>query len=349
METRRLLKTAGILAAAGVGLWAFVTFLLPLVSPFLAAFLLAVVAEPAVLFLTRKARLPRWAAGALCVLGAYLLLFGILFLLGRLLFRELGLLAPRLPELLENVGPMLDRLQTSLLRLTTRLPDGLGAGLSQWVERFFRNGAGLLEALPQKLLGWLTALAAKLPGLALFAVTTVAASFMAAVQLPRLRIWLSRVLPSPWRKKVTRGWTRVKGTAKGWLLAQGKLLAITFSLLTVGFFLLRTKRVLLWALATTAVDALPVFGSGAVLIPWAMGCFLGGSVGRGIALLLLYGTVAITRITMEPRLVGRQTGLPPIWTLAAIYVGGKLCGLGGMILFPVAASVAAQFAHLTKV
>ena len=348
MEFKRIAKTGGILLAAALGLWVFVAFLLPLVSPFLLAFLLAVATEPAAKFLMERTRLPRWAAGTICTLAVYLLLLGSLFLLGRFLFRELGSLAPQLPGLLEQAAPRLSHLRGRLLAFTARLPDGLGTGLTGWVENFFENGAGLLQNLPQKILGWLTALAGKLPGFALFSVTTVVASFMLSAQLPRLRVWLSRVLPGAWRRKVTAGWKNLKGTAVGWLKAQGKLLAISFALLTLGFFLLRPPRPLLTAALVTVVDALPVFGSGTVLVPWAMGCFLGGQTLRGIGLLLLYGIVAVTRVTLEPRLVGRQMGLPPIWTLAAIYVGGKLCGLGGMILFPVAASVGVQFVHLTK-
>ena len=348
MEVKKLLKTGGIFILAAAGLWLFVSYLLPLTLPFLVAFLLSVITEPPALFLMEKGRLPRWAAGAVCTLGVYLLLFGGIFLLGRCVFSLLGDVTARLPELLQQISPMLEHLRERLLALTHRLPDGLGAGLSAAVEDFFRSGSGLLERLPETLFSLITALAGKLPGVALFAVTTVVASFMTAAQLPLLRRWLSRVLPKAWRQKVTSGWTRIKLAGGGWLKAQGKLLGLTLLLTLLGLLFLRVKRPLLAALGIAAVDALPVFGSGAVLIPWAFGCFLGGNTIRGVAFLLLYGTVAITRTTLEPRLMGRQMGLPPILTLAAIYVGGKLCGIGGIILFPVAAAILSQFIKLSK-
>lgn len=348
MEIKKLLKTGGILLLSAVGLWLFVSYLLPLTLPFLTAFLLSVITEPPALFLMEKGRLPRWAAGAVCTLGAYLLLFGGVFLLGRCLVSFLGDLTARVPELLQQTAPMLEYLRESLLALTHRLPDGLGAGLSKAVEDFFRSGSGLLERLPETIFSLVTKLAGKLPGLALFAVTTVVASFMTAAQLPLLRRWLSRVLPKAWRQKVTSVWNRIKIAGTGWLKAQGKLLGLTFLLTLLGLLLLRVKRPLLAALGIAAVDALPVFGSGAVLIPWAVGCFLGGNTIRGVAFLLLYGTVAITRATLEPKLMGRQMGLPPILTLASIYIGGRLCGIGGMILFPVAAAILGQFVRFSK-
>lgn len=348
MEMKKLLKTGGILLLSAAGIWLFVACLLPLTLPFLVAFLLAVITEPPALFLMEKARLPRWAAGAVCTLGVYLLLFGGVFLLSRYLLSAVSDLTARLPELLQQIGPMLDYLRQSLLALTRRLPDGLGAGLSTAVENFFRSGSGLLQRLPETVFALVTKLAGKLPGLALFAVTTVVASFMTAAQLPLLRRWLSRVLPKLWRQRVTAFWTRIKSAGTGWLKAQGKLMGLAFLLTLLGLMLLGVKRPLLTAFGIAVVDALPVFGSGVVLIPWAVGCFLGGNTVRGVAFLLLYGTVAITRATLEPRLVGRQMGLPPILTLASIYIGGKLCGIGGMILFPVAAAILAQFVRFSK-
>lgn len=348
MEIKKFLKTAGLILLSAVGVWLFVAYLLPLALPFLLSFLLAVITEPPALFLMEKGRLPRWAAGAVCTLAAYCILFGAGFLFARCLTLSLSRLTARLPQALEGIAPMLEHLRSSLLAQTRRLPDGLGEGLSGAVENFFDSGAGLLERLPETLFSLISALAGKLPGLALFAVTTVIASFMTAAQLPLLRRWLSRVLPRAWRQKVTTAWTRTKTTAAGWLKAQGKLLCVTFFLTLSGLLLLGAKRPLIAALGVTAVDALPVFGSGTVLLPWATACFLAGNTLRGVGFLLLYGTVAITRITLEPKFVGRQTGLPPIVTLAALYVGGKLCGVGGMILFPVAASVAGQFIKLSK-
>ena len=178
--------------------------------------------------------------------------------------------------------------------------------------------------------------------------TTVAASFMTAAQLPRLRTWLSRVLPKPWRHKVTVVWDRVKATFGGWFKAQLKLMGITCVLVTVGLFFLGVPYPFLAGVGAAVVDALPVFGVGAVLIPWAMGLFLQGDVTRGVLFLLLYGVCALTRLALEPRFVGRQVGLPPILTLAAIYIGGKLCGLGGVLLFPMAAAVSVQLVKLAK-
>ena len=119
-------------------------------------------------------------------------------------------------------------------------------------------------------------------------------------------------------------------------------MGVTFLILTAGFFFLRVEYALLFALLITIIDALPVFGTGTVLIPWSMAQFLRGDTRCGVGLLLLYAVAALTRQALEPRLVGKQVGLNPVLTLLALYTGYRLLGVGGMIVFPIAAMLFKQ-------
>ena len=96
------------------------------------------------------------------------------------------------------------------------------------------------------------------------------------------------------------------------------------------------------AAVTALIDALPVFGTGTILIPWALALFLQGETKTGIGLVILYGAAALSRQALEPRLVGKQVGLNPVLTLLALYTGYRLLGVGGMIVFPIAAMLFKQ-------
>ena len=100
---------------------------------------------------------------------------------------------------------------------------------------------------------------------------------------------------------------------------------------------------LLFSFAIALIDALPVFGSGVILIPWAMVSFLQTNTIRGVGLLCVYGAAALIRTALEPRLIGKQYGLDPLATLAAIYGGYYFFGVFGMILLPVLVMLAKQF------
>ena len=56
-----------------------------------------------------------------------------------------------------------------------------------------------------------------------------------------------------------------------------------------------------------------------------------------IIILIVYAIITVVRQILEPRIVGKYIGLPPLVSLAAMYVGLKLIGFWGIFLFPVGA------------
>ena len=54
----------------------------------------------------------------------------------------------------------------------------------------------------------------------------------------------------------------------------------------------------------------------------------------GIGMFVLYLVITIIRNTMEPKLVGKQIGLHPLATMILLYVGLKVVGFWGMLIFP---------------
>ena len=167
---------------------------------------------------------------------------------------------------------------------------------------------------------------------------------MISAKLPKIRVWLSRRLSVERLRPILAVGKRMKNAALGWLLAQCKLMGLTFTILALGLALLRIPHALLWALGVSVVDAFPVLGTGTILLPWALICFLQGDGARAIGLLGIYAVISLTRSALEPKLVGRHLGLDPLVTLMALYAGYKLWGIGGMILAPLLAVTALQIA-----
>lgn len=120
-----------------------------------------------------------------------------------------------------------------------------------------------------------------------------------------------------------------------WLRAQCILICITFCELSVGFFLLKLPYAGLLALLIAFIDALPILGAGAVLLPWALFSFLLGQKGLALGLGLLYAVMLLVRSLLEPRIVGAQLGLDPFVTLLCIYFGFRIAGFAGMFILPV--------------
>ncbi|MBR7010816.1 MAG: sporulation integral membrane protein YtvI [Oscillospiraceae bacterium] len=324
------------LTAAGTVLAVLVlgVTVLPLLLPFLLAYLAALGAEPGVAALGRRTGLPRWARSGLCVTALFLLVGTLLCFFGRILWEELLRLAGRLPELLHQLLPALEGLRASLEALAGRAPESLSVPLTRWIGELFAGGAGLLESLYGVLSGLISALISGAPRLFLGLVTTVIASYMSSAALPRVKAWLRRRLPAAWQEWLRQARDRARSAFGGWCRAQAKLLLLVFVLLSLGLWLLGTDFPLLFGGLIALLDALPVLGTGTVLIPWSLLSFLQEDSVRGFGLLVLYGLCSISRSVLEPHLVGKQLGMPPLLTLMAFYIGYRLFGILGMLLLP---------------
>lgn len=342
MEYRKILRSVVPVLLAALGLWAFCALALPVLWPFCIGLAVSLLAQKPVQLLQQRAHLPRWLASGVCVLVLFAAVGTGVFFLCRLLCREAMGFARELPQLAAQTAPLLARIKAWLLSLARCLPDGLGTGLRAGVESFFSSGALLGSRLYERAFSWASGLLGKLPDVVLFAMTAILSSFMLSAQLPSIRAWLRRTLSETTRTRLLSLATPVHKALGGWVRAQLKLMGLTFLLITVGLLLLRMQYPLLMALVTTLVDALPVFGTGTILIPWALLLFLRGQTRAGVGLVILYGAAALSRQALEPRLVGKQVGLSPVLALLALYTGYRLLGVGGMIVFPLGAVLIKQ-------
>ena len=77
------------------------------------------------------------------------------------------------------------------------------------------------------------------------------------------------------------------------------------------------------------------FGSGTVMVPWAIISSLNGDIVLGVAILGLWVIMSIVRQILEPKLVSKHLGIHPAFTLIAMYTGYKIWGVMGMIVGPI--------------
>lgn len=333
-----LLSTLGIAAAALA-----LRYLGPVLLPFGIGLLFAIAAEPSVTRLQQQMKLPRWVSAGVNIAGLYLILILLLTILCRLMWQELASFFHSLPDILTGVSDLLTGWKQKLLAISNRLPEDLAEIFSTTVTDTMENGAGLVEKVYEWLFSFVSGLIKRIPDMVLFLLTSVLSSFMLAAELPKLQQLWQQKAPSLWQQRAGLFLSRLKNTLGGWVKAQLKLMAISALVLTAGFLILRIDYPLLFGLLIALIDALPALGTGLVLIPWGLFMFLQDNSFLGTGLLLLYGTSALLRTALEPRLLGKQMGLNPLLTLLALYSGYRFLGILGMILFPIGTIVVKQF------
>ena len=324
-----------------VGLW-LCAILLPVLLPFLLGYLISRLAGR---FRSRK-----WndtVAGIFGVSVVFVLISVLLWLILRFLLAEGQILAKKLPSLLEELSPTLDLLYSKLIAVAERLPEGLSAPMAQWVERLFTGGSVFLGSVSEWLLSGAAGLLTRIPNLILFILTTLLSAYFFAIDPRGISSFFRKHMPQSRMGKISALLHRLKGAVGGYAKSQLYLSAVTFGLCALGLLLLRIPRAFVWAIPIAVIDALPVFGTGIILIPWGLLSFLRGYTRLGIGLLLLYGVVSIMRTILEPRFLGKQMGLHPLLTLLSLYGGFRLFGVAGMILLPIGVMMLKQVYDLS--
>jgi len=321
-----LMLGAGILFLAG-------RYLLPWTAPLLTAWVLAALLEPAVGFLARRGW-RRGAAAGLCTLAALgLLLWG----LTALLFRGLSAAADltrALPGAMETLSLRLEALEGLAQAHIRAAPEPAAQLLERTLSALAQSAAALPGQLSRFLVSLLSRTAQASPDTLLFIVTAALGTYFISASFPTVNAFLLAQLPAGLRRRLEGLGTDLKSGFGGLLRAQLILMAICFVELLAAFLLMRIQAAAGLAAMTALIDALPVFGTGVVLVPWGLYCLLAGSSSRGIGLLLTWGVTELIRNAAQAKLLGDQIGLNPLASLLSVYVGWRVGGVGGMLLFP---------------
>lgn len=322
--------------------WIGLRFLLPLCFPFLLGAALALAAEPLVRLLHRQMGIPRLISVGIGVSVAFLLLCTVFLLLCAFLIREIGALAGFLPDVTVTLQSGISLLRENLTVLSHHAPESIQPLLQENVDSLFSSSSTLIEQTLRYILGFTGNLLSHIPNSALSLATAILSAFMISAKLPRIRKALRRRIPKERLQMLRKTLHKMKAAISGWFAAQVKLMGITFLILLGGFLLLRISHPFLYAAGVSVVDALPVLGTGTILIPWAIVLLIQGSHAQALGLAGVYVTVSLVRSMLEPKLVGRHLGLDPLVTLAALYAGFRLWGIGGMLLAPLLTVTALQ-------
>ena len=198
--------------------------------------------------------------------------------------------------------------------------------VSGWATKFLSNTINILT---------------RIPTIIVYLVITILSLYFICTDKIYILDLAEHHMPRSWVKKVGKHVREISHSLGGYLKAQITLIFVSFIILLVGLYIfmflgLNIRYPLLIALITAFIDALPILGSGTVLIPWAIISALDGDFNLGISIISLWIIMCVVRQLIEPKLVSNKIGIHPIFTLIAMYTGFKLLGLIGMLLGPIA-------------
>ncbi|WP_166241418.1 sporulation integral membrane protein YtvI [Paenibacillus turpanensis] len=319
MSVKQLIVLAGVLL--------FLLGMFTVGGPFLLALIVAILIEPALLFITRVTKLSRlWTAVILCSLFTFLAI-GVILFIGVKVTAQATVFFKMAQDFLIVEVP---NWKVQWVSWAEKLSPELQAGIEKSIDGMTQTAAGIAGNISRSLVN----MAAKLPGMFIALIVFVIALYLFSISLPSMKRSFLNFFSERSRDKMDHVLVSLRGSIFGFLRAQLLISTITYIIVAVGLLLMNVDFPFAIALLVTLVDALPILGSSAVLLPWAAVSLVTGEPQLGIGLLLLFLVLAVVRRIIEPKILGDSVGISAISALVALYVGFQLVGVIGLFLGP---------------
>lgn len=286
--------------------------------PFLAGFLLAMALQPLTRMLKKRLKLGPGLASALVTLLAFVVLIGIVILLGYLLVSEISNLVVKLSEMdpasiNAPINQIIDMLSSYVSNIHIN-----SEFIQQNQEQFMKiaqTGMGVVTSILNTSLRFLTSL----PAILTMFIVMVFSTYFFSKDMPRIKKQMMSLFSHATARNI-RSASRHSVVMSGRLVSSYLLIyCITFLETLVVFAVLGVPYPLVLSLVAGVADILPVLGPGTVYIPLAVIFLFQGRYFTAIALVVCWMLISAIRQILEPKIVSASINIHPLCMLAAIY------------------------------
>lgn len=294
--------------------------------PFILAFVLTATINPLRNFLINKLRMPQ----SIAVITAMLIEIGglgvvIALLVVRLVqeIQEIYIHWPRYNEILQHfIAHWLTKIEIYYLNLP-------GFDLEA-ISNAATNYTNTIPILLKNLLSF----AAKVPEMIIVIVIALVATFFMSNGSKRYINQFLHIFPQPWREHLGELGRDFSRAFAGFIRAEFIVFLVTLFFSVTGLLIIHSRYAIILGTITGLFGILPVLGVGIVLIPWSIVAFLTGHSFFALELLLLTILITIVRHIIEPKILGDNVGLDPLFVLMSMYIGLSATGVIGLVLGP---------------
>lgn len=339
----------------------FIKYAFWLFAPFIIAVLVAMILQKPTLFLSRKTHISKKFWSVVLVLLIVLIILGLLVLVGYKLGVEFYGFGKYVMGKMDNIPALVHSVETRIYNFSNRLPDvlantvrGTTRELSEKVLSYAKESETTMaeaEAVSRTKgfsisslatpIGGILSTAKQIPSVLAALLVGIVACFFATSDYEGLSNLIKKNITEEHEQKLIKTKHIIVNVLGKWCKSYAAILFITFAELSLGLGILKLTNlytggyIFVIALCTALLDILPVFGTGSVMIPWAVISLFTHKIGLGIGLIVIYAIITVVRQVIEPRLVSVNVGMHPVLTITAMYVGLQLFGFIGLIILPI--------------
>ena len=315
-------------------LFSAVKYIIKLFLPFILGYLFAVAVMPIVKLLQKRFKLSRQVTAIIIMLLILGVIGGIVTYIISKIVGEARSIYNNFPAIYVNVLSSWNNINDKFSNIYSIMPDGIKSSLDNLEASLLQSITKFFDMKHTPIFQSAGNVAKSLPNIFISSIVFLLASFFTICDIEKTNQKLLSLFKPKAKQKLSLLKHEIKNYIGGYIKAQGIIMLFVFVILYIGFKILGVEYALLIALATAFLDALPFFGTGAVLWPWCIISFLFSNIKFGIGTIIIYLCVILTRQLLEPKIISNNIGTNPLLTLMSMYIGYKTFSVGGMILGP---------------
>ncbi|MFR7528759.1 MAG: AI-2E family transporter [Anaerostipes hadrus] len=299
--------------------------------PFVAGWIISMMAHPVIEYLEKKVKLPKKFGSAILIAAVITGIIVVLYFAVRgIVLQVIGFIqdAPDIRHEIMRQGMIFQKIEQFL----SILPPSFGKQFDQWsgsIGELFKKAAssagdygvahagGVAKGVTSGLLGL---------------VVMLFAAYMFSLEREKLIAWYEKCIPGFVKHKINVFMKNSVGVLVSYCLAQLKIMIVIIAILWIGFFIAGIGHSFIYSVLVGIVDIFPILGTGTVIIPWAIFKLITGDIKTAVILLIIYAICLVLKQVLQPKMMGDSMGISALTTIFLIYVGLKFGGLGGMLL-----------------
>lgn len=304
--------------------------------PFTLALFFSIMTQPFSKFLEKKLKFSQKIATIVSIILFLVIFLGFISLSTLRLSGEIYKLSINLNKYSKDVQSLWNTAIDKIYSLLGYFPEGFDEQVKNSINGFIRMGTSKLGSFINSLINFITSI----PTIILYICITILSTFFISLDKNKIMAFLEQQFPESWIKKVYNIKREMFNVLGSYIRAQIILMTICFFELLISFNILSFLKFnlqypLIFSIVICIIDALPILGAGAVLLPWSLISFVTGDINLGLALLVIYFLVLSVRQMLEPKLISQNLGVHPLVTLISMYSGFKFFGVIGFLIGPV--------------
>ena len=304
--------------------------------PFTLALFFSILTQPFSRFLQKRLKFSQKIATIVSIILFLVIFLAFISLSALRLSGEIYKLSINLNKYSKDFQSLWNHTIDRVYSLLGYFPEGFDEQVKSSINGFIRMGTSKLGSFINSLINFITSI----PTIILYICITILSTFFISLDKNKIMAFLEQQFPESWIKKVYNIKREMFNVLGSYIRAQIILMTICFFELLISFNILSFLKFnlqypLIFSIVICIIDALPILGAGAVLLPWSLISFVTGDINLGLALLVIYFLVLSVRQMLEPKLISQNLGVHPLVTLISMYSGFKFFGVIGFLIGPV--------------